>query len=140
MFLRAEPYRTVLRNWEAALSARDAASLASLHVMGSVLLPPDRPSIKEPGPIRDTWEEWFAEPGWSLELDPLSIRVYPSGDIASADAGYRMTHGSQLDSRVDTGRLLIVAVQSHFRWGIRFNAFFSDDYLRRMRTLKVLAG
>ena len=132
-------YVTLFEEWSEAVNARDSAALARLHAPGGVFLPPDGLPIKGPAMIRQSWREMFSKPRLALDLGPIEAVRYPSEDIASGNATYFLGYDDVRGPIQDEGRLLVIAVKTGGdRWGIRFDAFFSEAYLRELSVVRTL--
>lgn len=92
--------RDLDRRWEAAIAARDIATIMSMYAPDAYVAVPNMPAASGLDATRATWSELVKMPNMSLTFAPTRVVVARSGDLATDVGTYRMSFDGP-DGRVN---------------------------------------
>ena len=111
-----------------AAQARDAAKFASFYGDDAALMVPNAPLATGPD-IRQTLDQLFAAPGFSLKFEASKVVVAGSGDLGYSQGRYDLTvNDSQGRLSTEVGKYVTVfRKQADGSWKLTADIFNSDN-------------
>jgi ketosteroid isomerase-like protein/quercetin dioxygenase-like cupin family protein len=88
--------RATNRQFEQAIAARDAATLATFYAPDARVNPPNAPTVTGAAAIQGLWQDAFRIPDFQLAFTPERLDIATSGDMA-LDAGVFRFRGTGPD-------------------------------------------
>jgi uncharacterized protein (TIGR02246 family) len=125
-----EHIRSAADQFEQAMLGGDAETLVSLYAPDAIVLPPGMPLAEGTDAIRSVWQQMFAAgPLTAVSLDPRTIVVSESGDMAYEVGTYSMTGTAPDGSSItDTGKYLTIHEPTESgEWKIAVDTWSSDQ-------------
>ena len=120
--------RALEADWAKAAQAKDVARFVSFYADDAALMPPNAPLATGPA-IRQTLEQLFSSPGFSLTFESTKAVVAGSGDLAYTQGRYELTLNDGKGQPVtDKGKYVTVfRKQSNDSWKVTADIFNSDS-------------
>lgn len=87
----------------AALNAKDWAAVKALYAPDAVMVTPGSPPFKGSQAINAEYDRLAADPAMQFQGTPSAVQVASSGDLAYADASYKMTYTNPETTKVESG-------------------------------------
>jgi uncharacterized protein (TIGR02246 family) len=111
-----------------AAQAKDAAKFASFYTDDAALMVPNAPLATGPA-IRQTFDQLFAAPGFSLKFEATKVVVATSGDLGYSQGRYDLTmNDPQGRPMTEVGKYVTVfRKQSDGSWKLTADIFNSDS-------------
>ena len=105
----------------AALNAKDWAGVKELYASDAVMIAPDSAPFKGTEAISAEYDRLAADPAVQFKGTAGAIQVSSSGDLAYADATYKMAYTNPQTSKVESGNgycIWVFKKQSNGSWKI----------------------
>lgn len=105
----------------AALNAKDWTSLKGFYSPDAVMITPETPPFRGAQAISAEYDRLAADPALQFKGTPGAIRVSSSGDVAYADATYKMRYTNPQTSKVDSANgycIWVFSKQADGSWKI----------------------
>ncbi|HVF36754.1 MAG TPA: SgcJ/EcaC family oxidoreductase [Sphingomicrobium sp.] len=87
----------------AALNAKDWAAVKALYAPDAVMVIPGSPPFNGAQAINGEYDRLAADPAVQFQGTPGPVQVASSGDLAYADATYKMTYTNPETTKVESG-------------------------------------
>lgn len=113
--------KKLLANVIAALNAKDWAAVKELYASDAIMITPDSPPFNGAQAISAEYDRLANDPAVQFEGTAGAIQVSSSGDLAYADATYKMTYTNPQTSKVDSANgycIWVFRKQSDGSWKI----------------------
>ena len=119
--------RTLDRQIEQAVAARDAAAVAAFYAADARLMPPNSPMVTGQAGIQGAWDEYFKAGNLKLTFSPTAISVSSVGDMASDIGTYQASFDSPSGPVNETGKYHVVWRKAGGEWKIASESWNSDQ-------------
>jgi uncharacterized protein (TIGR02246 family) len=111
-----ETIRTLDRQWQAAVDAKDVQAAAAFFTSDAVLMPANGPMIVGREGIEAWFSEWLVLPEVSNTFTPDMIEIAASGDLAYDRGTYRFVMETREGRTEDVGKYVVVWKKIDGEW------------------------
>ncbi len=118
--------RQLDRQWVAAVSAKDAATIAEFYAPDARIMPANAPAVRGRAAIVEFWKRFLELPGVDLRFEPQVIKVAEAGDLAYDIGTYSLSYGAAQARVQDRGKYLVVWERVSGEWKAMVDTFNSD--------------
>lgn len=118
--------RDLVRQWNTAITNRNADAIAMYYSEDAVFLPANAPVVRGRSAIRAAWADMFGMPSLSLDITPTRVNVAASGDMAEEVGTFRFSGETPQGPMTDEGKYVVVWKKVNGEWKVSSDIFNSD--------------
>ena len=122
----AQIIRQLTNDFIAAETRRDMEASMGFLAPDAIIQPAGAPTINTPEGMRALYKEFFALPYTDIVMEPRTVVVAPSGDMAYVVGPWRMVTASKAGKQEDLGKSTIIWKKTNGEWKAVVMTFSGD--------------